>query len=47
MKVIYSYIVRFRRKMCATVLAGVRDRLLDETKIAVFIEQLRGKENIF
>ena len=32
MKVIYSYIVKFRRKMCATVLAGVRDRLLDETK---------------
>jgi len=31
-KVIYSYIGRLRRKICATVLAGVRDRLLDEMK---------------
>ena len=32
MKVIYSCIGRLRRKICATVLAGVRDRLLDEMK---------------
>ena len=32
MKVIYSYMGWFGRKICATVLAGVRDRLLDEIK---------------